>query len=445
MSNTSFNFLSNSYLTKNDKETFSKKSLTEIEQELDNYRKYIKDNKEELEKECIKDGEESLAISDFSGRQKLPTIIDITQKSLFLNRFVIDDPLQSASFKNLDIINSDRKLRGFAPITDHQAKEKLWDKIQYMKNLLPGVNANVEYIKFYPLSKEPTNELLNKINVPDLSFPNLYPEVYKWFNEKIVVKTIDDSQHLVDLIEPCKQLGISFESDSGFLLMPAFLYPTDNGRGKLEYQNVVPSQEMFTIWKEEEIIKSIRDRFLDLVRKNEFRIKFGAIVSTESTFENDFLKSSIITPPTTTAETRILQVLTKMQLPSLSSTSFEKIMGVRQFFDEAFEGFRKQLKDDIISMQQATDEKQLETFSKELEAKYESKIKEIEAQIKFKFNFSGFDYFPTGIDIATFLTTAEPTPMLLTGANILYKIYDGFVNQRREAKNNQCYFLYKLK
>jgi len=72
-------------------------------------------------------------------------------------------------------------------------------------------------------------------------------------------------------------------------------------------------------------------------------------------------------------------------------------------------------------------------------------IKEIESKMKVKFNFTGFDYFPTGLDIATLLTTTEYNPMLLTGANILYKIYEGFVKKRGEAKNNQCYFLYKLK
>ena len=141
---------------------------------------------------------------------------------------------------------------------------------------------------------------------------------------------------------------------------------------------------------------------------------------------------------------RILQ-LTKMQIPSIASTSFEKVMEVRHFFDEAFENFRKQLKDDIIFLQQASDEKELTEFSKSLEAKYESEIRRIQERIKFKFNFSDFDFLPAGIDIVTFLTTTGQIPLLLTGTNVLYKFYEGLVKPRSQAKNNQYYFLYKLK
>lgn len=373
MSNTAFNFLSDSYLTRDSKESFLRKSLNDIEQELDNYRNYLGTHKNDLDKECISDNEDSVEISDFRILQKLPKQEEIFQKSLFLNRFVIDDPLQSSSFKSFDIINEDRKIRGFKAITDVEAKENLWKKVQYMKELLPGINANVGYIKFYPLSKEPTNELLKFINIPDLTFPNEFPEIYEWFHNKIVLKTIDDNQQVVDLLEPCKKLGISFQNDDSGIFLPAFL--------NWQFQNVVPSIQVYNQWKEEEIIKSIRDRYLELLRKNEFRIKFGAIVSTESEFEFDFL-NSVIKSPTTTTETKILKVLTKLKLPSISSTSFDKVMEIRQFFDDSFENFRKQLKDDIIYLQQSKDEKLIEEFSKELEKKYEATIKEIETKIQ---------------------------------------------------------------
>jgi len=306
-----------------------------------------------------------------------------------------------------------------------------------MKNLLPGVNSYVGYIKFYPLSKEPSNELLNIIKMPDLSFPKDYPEIYDWFLKKIIVKTVDDNHHIVDLVEPCSQLGISFQNDGSFIFLPAYM--------NLSFQNVTPLPRMFNKWKEDEIIKSIRDRFIDLLRKNEFRLKFGAIPTAESPFEMNFLNSTIITPQPATTETKILRVLTKLKLPSLDSTSFKKVMEVRQFFDDAFENFRKQLKEDIIYLQQTSDEKQLEVFSKELEAKYESMIKEVEGKMRIKFDFTGFDYLPTGLDIATLIISKEAYPMMLTGVNILYKIYEGFIKQRSQAKNNQCYFLYKLK
>lgn len=436
MSNIAFNFLAESYLTKDSKETFLKKSLEEIEKELDNYRTFLNSNKSDLDKECITDNEDSVEVSDFRIVQKLPKQDEVFQKSLFLNRFIIDDPLHSCSFKNFDLINKDRQIRGYRIITENEAKEKLWNNAQYMKGLLPGIHANVQYIKFYPLSKEPTNELLNFINIPDLSFPSKFPEVYVWFFNQIVIKTVNDKQEIVDLVEPCKQLAIYFQNDGSGVFLPAFL--------NMQMQNIVPPLPHYQKWKVDEIIKSIRDRYLELLRKNEFRIKFGAIVSTESEFEFNFL-SSILNSPTNTTDAKVLKVLTKLKLPSLSSTSFDTVMEVRQFFDDSFENFRQQLKNDIIYLQQINDEKQLEEFSKELEKKYEAAIKDIQEKIKFKFNLSGIDCIPLGLDIATMMTTSEQYPFLITGVGALYKVYEGLIKHRTQAKNNSCYFLYKLK
>jgi hypothetical protein len=82
----------------------------------------------------------------------------------------------------------------------------------------------------------------------------------------------------VDLVEPCKKLSISFENDGNSVFLPALMH------------NGIPLTELYEIWKEEEIIKSIRDRYLELHKKNEFRIKFGAIVSADTEFEFAFFK-----------------------------------------------------------------------------------------------------------------------------------------------------------
>ena len=442
MSNTSFNFLSESDLAKYDKESIINKSLSELEDELDNYRKYLHENEEELTNECIKQNEDSVLISDFRSMQKLPDITEITKKSLFLNRFVIDDPLQPLSFKNLNFINDDRRARGYDPITETQAKLQLWERLQYMKSLLPGVNANIGYIKFYPLSKEPTNEMLDIIQIPDLSFPEKFPEVYNWFKNKIIVKTVNDERQLVDLIEPCKQLGISFENDTYFgLFFPAFMQKIFLTGNTHRYENVIPQMDIFSKWKEDEITKSIRDRFVELVKNNDFRLKFGAIASTNSNFESSFL--SEVLDEQTGVDEKAIRIITSINLPSFENLDFTKTMEIRQFFDESFENFRTQLKDDVIFLQ-SNSEDDLIRFSNELGAKYEARIKEIEKKLKFKFNVTGFDFIPLAIDIATILTTANPVPMALTGANIIHKLYGGFSSGSKEARENSCYFLYKI-
>jgi hypothetical protein len=366
---------------------------------------------------------------------------------LFLNKFIIDDPLWGLSFKNFERINSDLQARGYNPITESQAKMELFDTIQYMRDLLPGVQTYTGYIKFYPLSKEPEPELLKLINVPDLSFPSHFPDVFKWFFKKIIIQTVDDNHQTTDLIEPCKQLAISFIQDENFsVFLPAFMQRTILSGGKYRDTNIIPPSHIFSKWKEEEVIKSIRDRFIELVRKNWFRLKFGALISTESNFEYNFLRSVIKEPELNSPESNIINVVTKMSIPSIKNASFKRVMEIRQFFDEEFENFRTELKADIKLLQSLHDEKELANFSKSLGEKYEEKIRKIESWMKFKFNFSGFDFIPTGLDIAAILTASEIVPMSLTGINILIKLFEASVVRPREiAKSNPCFFLYKLK
>ena len=76
-------------------------------------------------------------------------------------------------------------------------------------------------------------------------------------------------------------------------------------------------------------------------------------------------------------------------------------------------------------------------------AKYESKIKEIESKIKFQLKISNFDAVPIGLDVATILSSPQHIPAAL-GINVLYKIYEGLIKPRGEAKQNPCFFLHKI-
>lgn len=445
MSNTSLNFLANSFLLTDTRQSFNARSLTELENELDRYRDFIASNTSKLDEECLTNDEDSVLLSDFGSTDHRPDFREITAKSLFINQFIIDDPLYGTSHKNMTIINADRNLRGFPTITENEIKNDIWGKAQYIKSLVPGVNADVEYIKFYPLSKAPTNELLHFIQIPELSFPIQFPEIYKWFEERVIIKKVDDSNHLVDLEGPCKKLGISFRNDEGFdTFLPAYLEGTfQPGSKGYVFKNVVPSSDVFETWKREEIIKSIRDRYEAIIAKNEYRIKFGAILSTESRFEDDFF-SSVLGVDTTTVESRAVKVATHLSMPSIQSASFENVMEVRKVFDEEFNNFRKQLADDVIALRNAGSKEELESFSKDLSAKYESKIKEIKNRIRFRFKFSQMDLIPASIDLTAILASHEPVSGMLTGINLLYKMYQGVTKPRAEAKQNTCYFLYRL-
>lgn len=445
MANTSFNFLSDSFLMKDDKELLFARTLTEINHELDKYREYIRNHKVELDKECLNEGDESILISDIRAIHYLPQVEEVIKCSLYMNKFILDDPIYSTSYTNIDIINNDRKLRGYSILTDEQLKQDLWEKIEYMRSMLPGVHYETGYVKFYPLSAEPTNDLLNFLNIPDLSFKENFPEAYNWMETKIDVKKVDNNKQLSELNGPCSQLAIMFENDDDFgVFLPAFLKPIFIPGAGYSWQNITPTNKEFDVWKNEEIIKSIRDRYNYIIKKHEYKIKFGAVVSTSSEFENSFL-STVLTEDNDSIDNKVLKVVTQMQMPSLQGLEFNKAMEVRRFFDNEFENFRKKLKEDVLSLRSIKDENELKAFSDELSQKYETELKVISEKVKLKFNLSNIDVIPTGIALVTFLTTPEIISKTTTGIGLLYEVYKGFNKERNEAKQNDCYFLHKLK
>lgn len=445
MANTSFDFLANSFLMRDNKTELFSRSLVEINQELNKYRDYIKDNKDNLDQECIAEEGDSVLMSDIRSINYLPQMEEVIQCSLYMNKFILDDPLYSTSYTNIDIINNDRKLRGFSPLTNDQLKQDLWEKIEYMRSMLPGVHYKTGYIKFYPLSAEPTNELLDILNLPDLSFRDNFSEAYNWMENKIEVKKVDENKVLSELNGPCSQLAISFEGDDDFgTFLPAFLKPIFVPGAGIALRNVTPTGIEFHAWKDDEILKSIRDRYSYILRKHEFRMKFGAVISTNSEFESSFL-STILKEDDESIDNKALKVVTQMKMPSLQGLEFEKAMEVRRFFDSEFENFRSKLKEDIISLRTIKDEDELKTFSDELSQRYDDQLTEIAEKIKLKFNHGNVDLVPTGIALITFLTTPEIISKTTTGIGLLYEVYKGFNKDRIDAKKNDCYFLHKLK
>lgn len=445
MSNTAFNFLSESFLFSESEDVLKEKSIKELESELDKYREHINGNMDTLDTECINTGDEGVVISDYRPIQNLPKIEEITKSAVYMHRYILDDPLYGHSFKNLAFINAERAMRELNPITEDDLKNELIEYINYMKALVGGVDHSVGYVKFYPLSSNPNTNKHGTIFFPKLTFKRDNPIMYSWMESRMNVFNWDAKKE-DPITGPCQSLVTYFQNDE--------TYPKYYSNYRVIYyshqlqsdvmQNVVPSPEVFPIWVDGEMIKTARDRYENIAKKNEFKIKFGGIASATTEFENDFMSSVLDKKLGEEIDEKALQIVTSLDLPSLHGVPFDKAMEIRKYFSQDFEEFRTQLQNDLIALQSTTNSDEVRRFASELTHKYEREVQEIKEKIRIKFKLKHLDKIPSGVSIVTLLTAAEPILLTTSGIGVLYEAFKGFTGERKDAKKNTCFFLYKM-
>jgi hypothetical protein len=449
MSNTSFNFLADSFLFRDFENEFEDYSLTALQDEINSYKKHIESSLDEINIECINKGEEDNFLSEFTKVNDFPSTDRIARAAMYCNKIILDDPIYLTSFKNLEVINRERKLRGMETLSDDMVKKQLARQVQYMKSLTPAVRTTADFVKFYPLSK-PFNDKVNlsTVNIPDLTTSFINDETLNWFNTRVQVFEVNEEKKIVDITKICKDIAINFKGDDSRTFFPSYrtLIPTDPDDiyniQKAIIIDTPPDAEQFKIWIAEEIIKSIKDRFFQLYQKNEYALKFNSMFIANSEFESEFYRTNF--SKQIDLDTKSLMVNFQMNFPQVVNESLEDVIKVREWNFESLINYRNNLKSDVVALRNESDARSLSSFSKDLESKYLNELEVLKKLVKSNPAFSKFDLLPITADIITLLTVDSITPGITTGLNLLYKIYNAAFGTQKEIKGNPVYFLHKI-
>ncbi len=346
MGTRTYDFLADSFLF-DDKvldDGFSTISDKDLCVELERYRSFVLDNVEALLSETQSlDGRIRL----FSGHQLKPTVEILKQSALYIDCYLLDDPLFALTRKqhpNEQVLN---KYLGF-PARSEINKVELTSVARSLKLMTPMVAAN--YVKLLPVSYlfEPPQE------TPIYYSENQYatglpPAILKFFQENTVATSLTKTEHgylVEDTLFPCRAIHISYKGEA----------ETNVGRVEQLFQQEIiseeggtytfrivmpesaPSPEYFHHWVRQTVNKAAVAYFDDIVREATLAYRCGAGFLAKSEFA--FKLMQFVDPGEKDLNSRAIDALISVELPFLARVDVETLMKIRGNESEVFESFR---------------------------------------------------------------------------------------------------------
>ena len=440
MSNTSFNFLSDSFLFHEASSEYSKRSMTEIETELNGYKKHIIEHLKELNAEVYKDYN---FIQPLTHNSKLPTTEELVQGSLFLDTYLIDDPFFDFNIERMKMGNVERVSMGMDKISDQEIKHELSELAEYMKSLINGVNIESGYIKFYPFSLWMQPVFNPTIRIPDLSIDNIPKQVYEWFYNKIKVQNLEKNRTNPKL-KISNRIVLSFKDDIGdnaYIAHYQRIIP-EKFEGKhliVRFDgDYIPNQLEYDSWVNEEIIKAIKDKLEFFVFRDSICNSFNSPVC----LYNDFQKSFYSTMFSSTGKEHMYKLGFDLNIPGLDKLDFNKAMEIRRSAHWSFVELQKQIKEDSKQLRAANDEKTYNEIIKQIENDYLTAIKSTNTVLSSMGKLLSVNNIINLAFAASSYFTGQLTNVA-TGLTIINGLYTAY-GITKEQLSNPMYFLKKI-
>lgn len=422
MSNTAFTFLSDSFLFIEAGSYYKSRTVDEIENELNRYRDYIRNNITSLKQEIYKDIN---FIQPLKHTSKLPTNEELLHGSIFLDTYLINDPIFDFSIQRQKMANIERKCMNLPEVTDDDLKRQLSDLALYMKNLTPGVDTEVGYIKFFPFSMGymPTNVPI--FSIPDLSIDKIEKNVFEWFFDHIQVQNLNGNVGEPTL-ELSNKIAINFENDDGdsFIYHYQALENLKQVGTKVLFSlnlNHIPDEQEYINWVGQEIIKSIKSKIDFFKFRDSICKEFNSPICLSSPFEKDFYSTNFNSEFTSD----IHQLGFNINLPGLNNMTFIDAMKVRNRSRSSFLAFQEKIKEDSKQLRTASDEKTYNEVIRKIEYDYKEEIKSTNILLE---SMKSLISFPNLINVGLFAHsyyTGQETKLTtgLTIANGIYNVY----------------------
>ncbi len=377
MSNISFNFLTESFLFNEVDTKFSKRTIDEIEDEINNYREYIISNLNELNSEIYKNYN---FIQPITIHSKLPSMDELLQGSIFLDTYIIDDPIFRFDIKQIKMGNVERYQMGFQKESDEEIKNELSEIVNYMKSLTSGVNVAIGYIKFYPLGLYLNNYFKPIMRLPDISTNTIDQNVFNWFFERINLNNLKkDTEGLVidDNLLISNYIAIKFDDDkeNGSIIchyQSGQIESIINNHARIRFDgNYIPNKTEYDNWVNQEIIKAIKERLTFYSYRDYICNKFNSPIILNSPLEKQFYKKNF--DDTTPAQFHNLGF--NLNIPGLQNISFDKAMEIRNNTHSSFVSLQQKINEDSKALRTASDYRTYKLTLEAINQDYEEAIK----------------------------------------------------------------------
>lgn len=452
MGSVTYNFLADSlFFHKGSLDNnFVNESEDRIEKELQGYREHCIYNYDELIKEII---ERDSFLKVFSSSEET-SINLLKQMALYIDQFIIQDPLFNLTDINSEMTNITAKYLGYKNDGTID-RNRLKDAASFLKEITPMVAGN--YVKTFPLSYHFEAPKQIPINLPVDYYNGILPEeLMNFFWDNVSVRSMEKMksggwQVIEDKLHPCRSIVVDFKENNFKSSMIYHLfeieildYNEETGLAKFKQTlpDTPPETNYFNAWVTQSI-NSASKVFFDRIFKENF---IAANLNSTYLCDNSFT-SRLITQNLggkQTIQTQTADSIINFELPFLDNIDTDKLMNVREYEAEVFTNFRLELERNFRELRAIDDpaliQQKMENIFHELNDvqvhKIKQKINHVNKQIAIN------SLVALGGLAGSFSTGGIS---LLATAVALGKGYKDYNDYREKIKENPSYLLWKVR
>ena len=443
MSNISFNFLTDSFLFTEAEQNYKKRTMDELSQELDSYRDYIIKNQNSIDNEISKSGIN--IIQELSDTPKLPKQEELLQGSLFLDTYLINDPIFDFNLHNEKYANIARQCLHTTAKSDDTLKQELASYAIYMKSLTEGVRCDTEYIKFYPIKSGFRPIEVPLFQLPDLSIEGIDRNVYQWFSERIQCFNLNENNRIDKSLKFSNKIILFFKDDTTSSVRIAQYHsfvPVRISGNHVEMKadnNYIPQNEEYNNWVAQEIIKTIKGKLSFFLYRKIITDKFNSPIILRNVFEKEFSEmnfSNIKNPD-------LYKLGFDLDFLGLKDLDFNTAMSIRRNAKDSFMEFQNAIKKDSIILSTATDKKIYTEVVESIKQKYIQGIGSVKSAFDLSKEIASKNILQLGVSACTYFVTPEPFKSIITGLSLL-SIMKNAKDDIKNERKNPFYFLKKM-
>jgi hypothetical protein len=452
MSKMAYNFLSESFLFREDliSDQYASIGDSEVEAELLRYREHIVGAQADLEAEAS-DGDSRLAIYFDTINRDRPTVELLKQCALYFDLAVVDDPLFALTALSHPQGEAASQILGY----ERRALrlDQVADSALFMKSVTPMVAAG--FLKFLPFSWRHEPPLQVPIRYSETLFSEgIPPDLRPLFAGQVKVHSLHKSERgwsyrQGDPLVPSRGICVEFQG-----LPQTFVYHLftskavsfDKEQRTVQMMNWMPDEPpdlgQFQVW----VAQSINQAAQQVLRHLLMDLTNAGLLQAYLLTSSPFMGSLLAAHPSATSnlEADLARLSLQVDVPVLMSVTVDDLMRVRSDSGEAFQNFRRHLQRKVRDLRRIEDSSEL--AGKLEEASHELadlQVQEVAASIQRLKRELAYEGLIAAASIAAILPTAGASLIPLIGVGI--KASATLNRYLDEARAHPAYFLWRLK
>ena len=375
----------------------------------------------------------------------------LKQASLYVEQFVIDDPLFGVGYQPTE---DARVFSNFAGLGQFEVdREGVAQAVRTLKSLTPMIAA--DYVKVLPFSylfEPPTKVPIHwPASIED------GPEAIRWLRQHATIHPVESSESGLRILPakpnlaPREKIVVQFAGGIGGVRLYQYssvqLDPArpieDEQRLPIVIQRQRPSRRMFNAWVTQSVDRAAQDFYNECATQARIASDLQAAQMTGAPLEFELLQRAY--GVRRNLQTDVANTLMRMELPFLGGLDNAAIMSVRQDYGESFANFRIELEKQLRGFGMMTDEAAIAAKVREVAHELGTvQVQHLRSELKSVTEKAIFAPAFTGIaGLALSALLGNLAPGIAGGMTALGQAVSAIAERRATRRKHPAFFLWE--